>query len=204
MNAMENQETAEIGLYIDWIRMVIQLSKWNIYSKVQQKMRKLLKSLRDNEIEQNIALIELMNEHNEFWNAGQFREALIFLEFAHYLDPKDKAIKEHLQETKEFAAVEKEVKRMIKDRDMFPLVTMHAVEWLYEEILSDDELYSFRHSIPTGIMEALESANEDHAYGILRLKKKYPLTFRFFQEEWEETLGDLTTGMNREQRREIR
>lgn len=203
ISVVEEQKSGEIGIYIDWINLMIRLDKWNVFSKIQQRVRSFLKSLSDEE-ERQAALYDLMEEHDEFWDLGRFQNALIFVEFAHYLDSKDEDIKEELRETRELARLEKEIDRMVRDKDMFPLVTMHAIEWFYEEHLDDRALYSFRNSIPYSMMNQLESENEEHVYGINRLKKKYPLLYRYFQEEWDEIYVRQTAGLNREQRRRIR
>ncbi|MEB3100926.1 hypothetical protein [Ferviditalea candida] len=129
---------------------------------------------------------------------------MIFIEFAHDLDSQDADIQEELRDTRELAEIEKEIDRMVRDRDLFPLITMNAIEWFYEEHLDDKALYSFRNSIPPSMMRQLESDNEEYAYGIIRLRKKYPLLYRYYQEEWDDMYARQTANMNREQRRRIR
>jgi tetratricopeptide (TPR) repeat protein len=201
--AVDDQEHADIGIFMDWINLMIRLEKWNVYSKVQQRVRKFLKFLPDEE-ERQAALYHLMDEYNEYWDAGRFREALVFIEFAHYLDSKDEDIKHELREARELTSVEKEIDRMVQDREMFPLITMHAIEWFYEEFLHEEALYSFRNSIPAPLMEQLDTDNEGHAFGISRLKKKFPLLYRYFKEAWDDMYLQRTASLNREQRRRIR
>lgn len=201
--AVDAQEYDEIGFLIDWINLMIRLKKWNVFSKVQQRVRKFLKSLSDEE-ERQAALYNLMEEYENYWGAGRFKEALVFVELAHYLDSKDEDIKDELRETRELANVEKEIDRIVQDREMFPLITMHAIEWFCDDFLNDSELYSFRNSIPSSMMEQFNTDSEGHAFGIARLKKKYPPIYRYFKEEWDDMYVQHTANLNREKRRRIR
>lgn len=199
----EEQEADDLGIFIDWMNLLINLNKWNLFSKAQQRIRKFLRSLTDPEDKQ-MAVDDLMEEHDEYYEVGRYKEALIFVEFANYLDPKDMEVREELIGTREHATIEKEIERMINDEDMYPLITMHAFEWFFEGHLDDEYLYSFRESIPPEVMRQLESNNEGYAYGINRLKKKYAKVYRFYQKEWDLMYAEKTAGFNREQRRSIR
>ncbi|MEX1028715.1 MAG: DnaJ domain-containing protein [Paenibacillaceae bacterium] len=201
--SIENQDASDIGIFIDWVNLLIDLDKWNVLSNVQQRVRKFLKSLTDENDHQSV-LFDLEEEYDNYWDAGRFRAALIFIEFAQFLDPKDEELKEELQDTRELANIEKEVDRMMKDKELFPLITMHAIEWFYEDHFPDNILYSFRNSIPADMLAQLEADNEEYAYGIVRLRKKYPLLYRYYQADWDEIYSQQTAGMNREQRRRIR
>jgi tetratricopeptide (TPR) repeat protein len=197
------QRTVEMAVYIDWIHLMIRLNKWNLFSQVQTQVRRFLKSLSDEDDRQS-AILELMEEHDEYREEARFREALIFVEFASYLDPRDKELKEDMIEAKKYAQLDKEIDRMVNDEDMFPLITMHAIEWFYEDFMDYDSLHSFRNSIPASSMAEMEDMDEGYAYGIARLKKKYNLIYREYRDEWDHMYGQKTSTMNREQRRQIR
>ncbi|MFD0715853.1 DnaJ domain-containing protein [Paenibacillus sp. GCM10027626] len=200
---VEEQEAHDLDLFIEWIHLVLISGKWNELSKVQQRVRKYLKSLEDEE-DRSFAEQCLIDEYSEYFNVGRFREALVFIELAHFMNPGSSFLKSELMETRENVALEKEIDRMTKDQNMFPLVTMHAIEWFFEDYLDHDALYSFRNSIPPHIMEQLQANTEEYAYGISRLKKKYKVVYRYFQDSWDDLFSTLTAGMNREQRRLLR
>jgi hypothetical protein len=54
------------------------------------------------------------------------------------------------------------------------------------------------------MMRELECMKEDIAYGILRIKKKYPSLYKEFNKELTELFNESTEGLNREQRRSLR
>ncbi|XID93303.1 DnaJ domain-containing protein [Paenibacillaceae bacterium WGS1546] len=187
--SLQDQKPSDGSLFIAWIRMLINTRKWNLLSSVQLRTRKFLKSLTDEEDRQTM-LYELMSEHEGYWEAGRFREALIFVELAHFLDSKDAIIKAELRSTKENARREAEIERMMKDTELFPLVVMYAHEWFYGEHLDEDVLMSYRYSIPPELMERLEEDFEGLARGIGRLKQKYNLIYQYYRKDWDELLQD--------------
>lgn len=201
--SMEEQEASDIGFFIEWTNLVIHMEKWNMLSNIQQRFRKFLQSLSDEDDRQSV-LYNLLEEYEGYSGVGRFREALIFIEFAHFLQPKDKELKQDLQDARKLANIEKEIERMVEDRDMFPPIIMQSIEWFYEDQLDDATLHSFRNSIPSDMLKQLEADNEEYAYGLVRLRKKYPLLYIHYKAIWEEMYTQRTAGMNREQRRKIR
>lgn len=199
----QQQEIVEINVYMEWLHLIIKMEKWEMLGQVQKRVSKLLKSIVEEDERQSI-LLELMEEYDGFYEAGRFREALIFIELVYVLTPQDKELREELQEARQNAMLEKEINRMMKDDQMFPFVTMHAIEWFYTGILDDEFLYSFRESIPDHMKQQMEEDNEGIAYGINRLRKKYTAMYRNFKDQWEEMYRQKTASMNREQRRSIR
>ena len=127
---VDSQSPDDVYIFINWINTLIDLNKWNVWASVQQRMRKFLKSVSDEE-DRAMVLAALQNEHDEYVNSGCFREAEMFIDLAYYIDSKNPLIRRQRQETLEMARVEREIKRMDRDYDLQPAVAINAFEWFY-------------------------------------------------------------------------
>lgn len=194
---VESQSPDDVYIFINWINTLIDLNKWNVWSSVQQRMRKFLKSVSDEE-DRTMVLAALQNEHDEYVNSGCFREAEMFIDFAYYIDSKNPLIRRQRQETLEMARVEREIKRMDRDYDLQPAVAINAFEWFYQDYISPEEMDLLRESVP---LHLLDDMDEEIVQGILYLRKKYPLVYRRFQDRWDEMLDERAANLNREARR---
>lgn len=199
----EEAQPEDISLYIDWINLMFDLEDWSLWSKIQPRVRLFLKSIQD-EDDKFMVVTALMHEHSLHYRGALFREAQIFVDLAYFVDSKDLMIREKRRETQEFARIQKEIERTFQDRDMFPLVSLRAFEWFYEEFLGLEGVHMMENGLPPGMLDEMEKMNEPIAAGILRLKKKFPLVYRYFQERWDALYAENVAGLNRETRRRLR
>lgn len=198
----DEQEAGDLGIFINWMNLLIELDKWSLLSKVQQRIKKFLRTLSD-EDDKETAISDLMEEYEEYCRAALFREALIFAEFAQYIDPKNEHIKQEMKKAKELAAVYKDMERMSQDENLFPAISLHAIGWMYEEQSNgnSDELYD---QLPNEMLDLFEMDVEGYISGMNRLKKRYPATYRYFRAQWDELYEKYASQLNREQRRRLR
>lgn len=201
--ALESQQPEDIHVFIMWINAVIDLEKWNVWSKVETRMRKFLKSISDEEDKLVVAAL-LKDEHDAFYEVGRFREAEIFIDFAHYIDPKNPFLREERRKTQELARVEKEIWRMQRDQNLFPLSSFYAYEWFFTDYLDPEEIAFLWDSIPPALLDELREMDEEFAAGIMYLKKKYPLLYRRFQTKWDAMFIERVGHLNREARRRLK
>ncbi|RSK54714.1 hypothetical protein EJA13_05400 [Bacillus canaveralius] len=198
--ALETQEPDHIFIFIEWVNAMIELGKWQLADKIQKRVRKFLKSLKD-EDDKLMAASALISEYEGYYGVGAFREAKFYMDLLYALDPKHPLVRHNRSEVQELARVQKEMGRMAKDDELFPLVSIQAMEWFVEEF-SDNAI--FPDMISPEILQEFNFMDEEYAAGIKRLKKKYPLTYRRYQEEWEELYEEKTSGLNREARRRLK
>lgn len=57
---------------------------------------------------------------------------------------------------------------------------------------------------PHDMMSELEWMKEEIAYGVQRMKKRYPSIYKEFKKELMDLFNESTEGLNREQRRRIK
>jgi tetratricopeptide (TPR) repeat protein len=199
----EAQEPEDIHDYINLINIMADLEKWSYWSNIQTWMRRFLKSITDPD-DKLIVLAVLQDEHDASFESGFFRLAFIFIDFMHYIDSRNPETKEQYRETQDLARIEKEIMRIKNDEDLFPLIFVYAIEWFYQDYLTPETLSYLRDNIPPEYLDELEEMDEEFAAGIVRLRKKYPLVYRSFQEQWDEIFKARTAHLNREARRHLR
>ncbi|ABO51616.1 heat shock protein DnaJ domain protein [Desulforamulus reducens MI-1] len=178
----ENPE--DIYLFIHWFNTMIDLEKWQEWSKVQQRLRRFLKSLDG--AGKSMVLEAIQNEHDNFYEGGFFRGAEMLVDLMYYLDGKNPQVQERRRQTREMACLEKELLRIRDDQSMFPLISVYAFEWFYEDYLPPEELFLLRESIPPMLLEAIEGMDHEFAAGMVKLRKKYPLIYKRFQDRWDD------------------
>lgn len=142
----ESQSPEDIYLFIHWINTMIDLGKWNLWSNVQLRLRRFLKSIRDEE-DRFVVLDALKNEYDENYKAGLFREAEIFIDLMYYLDTKNPLVQQCRRKTKEARHFEKELERIKWDANIFPLIYIYAFEWFYEGFIPFQMQTALRESI---------------------------------------------------------
>ncbi|MHB1127347.1 MAG: J domain-containing protein [Bacillota bacterium] len=199
----QTESPEDIFVFIHYLNVMIDLEQWSKWSGVQNRLRKFLKSLRDEEDRLMVQTV-LIDEHDGHYHAGCFREAEMFIDLAYYAEPKNPHVRQQRPKTQEMMRVEKELKRAMRDENLLPLVYITAFEWFYEDFLDPEMLFYLRNSVPPEIMEGLEEMDEDFAAGIILLRKKYPLLYRQFQGRWDTLLKAKTAHLNREARRHLR
>lgn len=187
----ESQSPDDIFIYVNWINTMIELDKWNLWSAVQSRVRKFLKTINDNEDKLMVTSV-LMSEYKEYCEAARFREAMIFIDMINYILPKEPYIKKLRQETQELMRVEKELARMSRDMDVFPVISMYANEWLCEEFLPAEEIAMIsehrREFIEGELAEMSYLMDEFITDGVRAVKRKYPGIYKRFQRQFDELL----------------
>ena len=197
------QKPEDIYSFINLINIMADLEKWGYWSNIQTRMRRFLKSITDPE-DKLMVLSVLQDEHDASFESGFFRLAFIFIDFMHYIDSRNPETKEQYRETQDLARIEKEIMRIKNDEDLFPLIFIYAFEWFYQDYLMPETLSYLRDNMPPHFIEELEEMDEEFAAGIARLRKKYPLVYRCFQQKWDEIFKERTAHLNREARRRLR
>ncbi len=197
------EQPEDIHLFVAWINAMIDLKKWNLWGKIQQRVKQFLKKMTDAD-DRWMAVIVLISESREYCDVMRFRDAEIFLDLAYYIDPKNQMVQTLRREIQELSRISKELDRMERDMDMMPLVWMQALEWFYEEIGDEEEASMVRAEIPPQLLLEMESMTELFASGIRRLQTKYPLVYQRYRESWDKLYTQKTTGLNREARRRLR
>ncbi|MHB1418560.1 MAG: J domain-containing protein [Bacillota bacterium] len=197
----ENPE--DIFAFIHYIYVMTELEQWSKWSGVQNRLRKFLKSIRD---EEDMLMVQtaLIDEHDGYYQAGCFRVAEMFIDLAYYADPKNPDVRNQRPKTQEMMRVEKELKRAMGDSNLFPLVHIIAFEWFYKDFLDAEMINCLRNGVPPEVLEEMEELDEEFAGGIVLLRKKYPLLYRQFQSSWDTLLKEKTAHLNREARRHLR
>lgn len=199
----QGEETFDdIHLFVTWSNLILEAGK-GLISKVESRFRKLLRSLEDEEKE--LAYDILLESYEEHYDAADFHKAAFFMNLLKIVADKDSfsEIKEMENEVKGLARIQKEIDRLRDDENAFPLLFIHAFEWFYEEHFPMEQLAEVLDSIPQFMIDTLKENKEEYAAGIMRLKKKYPLLYKHFKEEWDGLFNELTKGFNREMRREL-
>lgn len=194
-------EDLELLLY--WLNTGIELEKWGEISKIYNYFRKLSKTIIDEE-ELSLLKDRLLEEAESYVGASRYREADIYMQLASQIYQKDIFIKERRKEIQSIAKLEMELIRSSKDHDLIPYVHVKILD-LYLAKYSDSESYEeFLNDYPHEMMKEFECMKEDIAYGVLRIKKKYPSLYKEFNKELVELFNESTEGLNREQRRNLR
>lgn len=199
----QSQEPEDIGRFINWINVIIEAEKWNLWGKAQSRLKKFLKMIQD-EGDKFMVLFSLTQEFTGYYEAGRFREADMYMDLIYYMDSRFPLVQQARRDTQEMARIQREIERLQEDREIFPLISIHAFEWFYEGILEPDELYYVRSNVPPSLLDEMMLMKEELAAGVIRLKKKYPLVYRRYQEDWEEMYEEAVAGLNREARRRLR
>ncbi|KLU61952.1 chaperone protein DnaJ [Peptococcaceae bacterium CEB3] len=200
-------ETPEdIHIFIQWLNAMIDLEKWSVKSTIQQRLRKFLRSVRD--VEDKVAIsLALLQEHDGYLEVGRFQEAEIFIDFAYYINPSDPELQAQRKETQQLMRLEKDIRRLERDQDAFPLLALYVREWLYADYWDDEDLEDLRGDLPPFLDgPAGQNLEIDQilAEGVLYLRKKYPLLYLRFQDEWDELFQERMQGLNREARRSMK
>ena len=196
---------ADIQIFIHWLNIMFELDQWSFKSSIQQRVRKLLKSVKSEE--DKLMLVEaLQEEHDAFFDVGRFREAEIFIDFVYYIDSKNPEVKEQRLKTQKLMRVEKEISKMQRDGIVFPPITFRAMEWFYGDYRSPEEFEELYSALPFLDSEAGDDLQIDEmfAQGIMALRKNYPLLYKYFQDDWEELFVERVQNLNREARRQYK
>lgn len=193
----------DLDMLIRWLNTGIELEKWGDISKIQNYIRKLSKTIVDEE-ELFILREDLLGEAESYLDVSRYKDADIFMRLADQIFPKDILIKERRKKIQPIVKLEAELERLFKERELIPYVYI-KIDKMFVEKYYDSEYYKeFLNSYPHEMMEEMEQMKEDIAYAVSRVKKKYPSLYKEFNEELTEMFNKSTEGLNREQRRRLR
>lgn len=199
-----SQNSEDVFIFIHLINTMIELEKWSLWSNIQSRTRKFLKSITDPE-DRIMVLSALSIECYEYYTVGRFRESEIFIDLMSHVDSKNRQIRDLRERIQKLARVEKEILRMTRDGDVYPLISLYAFEWFYSdidgvdpEVVSEAREIAEHSSEPAGVDLVFDELIVD---SISYMKKKYPLVYKTFQENWEALFKERIAYLNREARR---
>lgn len=199
----QSQEPEDIFSFISWMNALIDAEKWNLWGKVQTRIKKFLKTIQD-EDDKLMVTASLIREYMGYYGVGRFREADMFMDLIYYVDSKHSIVQMARRETQEAARMQKEIGRLQEDDSIIPIISIHAFEWFYGGFLEPDMLYYMRNNVPSYMLEQMMHMKEELAAGVIRLKKKYPVVYKAFQDDWDDMYEDAIVGLNREARRRLK
>lgn len=203
MPSIEDIDIDEVDILITWLNTAINLEKWGEISKIQNYFRKLSKKILDEE-ERSILRDQLLEEAELYVDVAFYRAAYVFIQIVSQIDKKDIYIKERKREIQRVAKLDRELSRLLKDQEMFPYVYTKVLELYLFKYSSDECFADFLNEYPHDMMSEMEWMKEEIAYGVLRMKKKYPSLYKEFNRELVDLFNQSIEGLNREQRRGLK
>ncbi|SDS63797.1 hypothetical protein SAMN05444162_1913 [Paenibacillaceae bacterium GAS479] len=178
------ENTSHLPLIVAYINRVIDLKKWDRWSKIQLRVRRFLKSL-ESEDDVIRARVVLLLECQSYMQAGRFREAELFAELVYGMDSKSEEIRELRKQMQEMHALSKELEKLQKDTAVHPAIVIRNMEWYYGEF-NEEAAAGLRAQLPPEVLSRMEADPEKLINGILQLRFRYPAFYRRYQEEWQE------------------
>ncbi|MCM3749438.1 hypothetical protein M3223_18970 [Paenibacillus pasadenensis] len=178
------EKPVHLPLIVAYINRVIDLKKWDRWSKIQLRVRRFLKSL---EAEDDVvrARVVLLLECQSYMQAGRFREAELFADLVYGMDSKSEEIRELRKQMQEMNALTKELEKLQKDTAVHPAIVVRNMEWYYGEF-NEEAASNLRAQLPAEVLKRVDSDPEKLMNGILQLRFRYPAFYRRYQEEWQE------------------
>ncbi|MHB8074674.1 J domain-containing protein [Desulfosporosinus fructosivorans] len=203
--AQGTETSKDILIFIYWLNTMFELEQWSFKSKIQQRLRKLLKSVKSEE-DKLMIKEALQYEHDGFFEVGRFREAEIYIDLLYYIDSANPETQKQRRQTQDLMRVEKELHKLQREGTIFPPIMIQAFEWFYSDYWPPEELEFMSIDFPFLDSEAGEDLQIDEmfAQGIVSLRKKYPLLYRYFQDDWDELFVKRVQNLNREARRQLK
>lgn len=211
MHLMEQSLPAEdddtkttTSFYLSWINIIITTEKWSALSKVLSKLKKHLKNISDADDLKKLQ-DELMEQYMYFHKGALFQEAEIYIDLAESISQKGNSdIKKAHIETKKQARLQKEINKLSRDKNAHQLLYYRVYEWFYTGKIAAAKMIGVMNELPLYVRQQLENDTQSYAAGILHLKKKYPLIYKSYQNQWDSLFEDLTFGLSREEKRNLR
>ncbi len=189
--------------YLHWLNALTFTENWSLKSKVMSRVRKYLKNVILSQEEEARVVADLRNFSEEAMAYGDYKEASVFLELLKYMQPKDSHVISLMSRFQKEKQLDEEVNRLNKDPYIFPLVRVEAMK-MYLLNNFPEKLLSFVMSVPPNLEEMYGSDDEEFAYGLALLKKKYKGVYREYQEKWDRLFEEKQGNLNREARRSIK
>ena len=205
--APEEDDPEDASLFVLWINVMIHSEQWQHWSKIKSRLRRFMRCAQTDD-DKDILLSTFAQEATEWEDAGNYRGALAFTELSLDLSPKDTNLVEQRRRLETMLHLDREMRRLSRDSDIFPLVAINALKWYGEMTDDEDELEELtaleEKEKVSGLLENMKDYHEEIVGGISRLKKKYPRIYRQFQTRWDILYAEHATGLNRETRRRLR
>lgn len=194
----------DIQLYAAWINLADALDEPGKLSKAQTAAQKFVKAFRNPEDVRVIVGI-LMEEYRKCYEDEDFDGAKMFIDLALAADKNNKELQQASIRIQMLNSMMNEVERATYDKKLFPLVLMDAIRWIAEEFqVLEDVLEEMECVFSDDFIEELQEMAEEYAAGIIYLKKKFPTSYRYYQQRWDALFKEKTAGLNREARRGLR
>lgn len=182
--AIEDQQPDQFDLFIDWINVMINLDKWQYWSRVQPRVKKFLKAI-DNEDDRTIIISALLQECNEYAEVVRFREAGLFADLAHYLDRNNESVQAERERIQQLMRLENEFKRIPTDIHLHPRISLRALELYYEDFHEDWRFAETANSLIHSLDKEFEDEDIDYPANIRKLRTSYPCIYNRYKQQWD-------------------
>lgn len=198
---IKESEPDHIYLMIDWLIAGLELEKKKEISHIISRMKKLLRLIEDQE-ERDYLTSVFVDEYCGYYNVGRFEDAMAFIELALFIDKNDRELQALKKELLPLVALDAAIRRLDRDCYLIPYVKVVALKHFYESCDVEPE-EGFSEDYYQTIAEYKE-CNEEIAWAIMQIKKRFPAVYKAFQSEWEALFAEHTAGLNREAKRSLR
>jgi len=198
---IKESQPDHIYLMIDWLIAGLELEKKKDISHIISRMKKLLRLIEDQE-EQAYLVSVFVDEYWGYHNVGRFEDAMAFIELALFIDKNDKELQALKKELVPLVALDAAIRRLDCDCYLIPYLKVVALKQFYESCDVEPE-QGFSEDYYQTIAE-YKDCNEEIAWGIMQIKKRYPAVYKAFQSDWEGLFAKHTAGLNREAKRRLR
>lgn len=188
---LEKMPAVDVAFYhMAWLELAALLCRTEFKDKLTRAFKRAAEKVANPE-ERSLLVGELATTAARVSNGMQYREAEWFVDLALSIDPSFLPMVEAKRELKRFAAVQIEIDRMSQDESLFPIVTLRASEWFYQDDEGNiaGELWD---EFPEDVIEMLYQDHQALADGIERLKAKYPAVYAMFREDWDEMYEEMS------------
>lgn len=209
-----DQETAAIkeyrldhlNLYMIWVNIMVALEKWELTTNIQKRFRKFLQFMSNEEEETKQFIVdELVNEYEGYYEEGYLRAATFYIDLIEGFSPKHPVVIENKKNLQEWDRVQREIFRMARDEQTFPLIVTKAARLFADETgIGGIAIELGEQMFPLEFIRQFEMMEAEYAAGIKYIQKKYPLIYRRYKKQWDQLFEEKTAGLNREERRRLR
>lgn len=198
---IKESQPDHIYLMIDWLIAGLELEKKKEISHIISRMKKLLRLIEDQE-ERDYLTDVFVDEYCGYHDVGRFEDAMAFIELALFIDKNDKELQALKKELVPLVALDATIRRLDCDCYLIPYLKVVALKHFYESFDIEPE-EGFSADYYQTIAE-YKDCNEEIAWGIMQIKKRYPAVYKAFQSDWEALFAEHTAGLNREAKRRLR
>ena len=198
---IKESEPDHIYLMIDWLIAGLELEKKKEISHIISRMKKLLRLIEDQE-ERDYLTSVFVDEYCGYHDVGRFEDAMAFIELALFIDKNDKELQALKKELVPLVALDATIRRLDCDCYLIPYLKVVALKHFYESFDIEPE-EGFSADYYQTIAE-YKDCNEEIAWGIMQIKKRYPAVYKAFQSDWEALFAEHTAGLNRQAKRSLR